>query len=171
MIVLGIDPGTAITGYGLVRETDAGPALVTYGVIQTPAGAPMPERLKTLYRELTDLLLLHRPDSAAVEKLFFQRNVSTAMTVGQARGVALLALAQANVPVGEYTPRDVKQAVAGYGGADKSQVQQMVRAILNLAETPRPDDAADALAVAICHLHSLKLKSLLDERKYDKAGG
>jgi crossover junction endodeoxyribonuclease RuvC len=168
VIVLGIDPGTATTGYGLVRETDAGPALVTYGVIQTPAGAPMPERLKTLYRELTDLLLLHRPDSAAVEKLFFQRNVSTAMTVGQARGVALLALAQANVPVGEYTPKDVKQAVAGYGGADKPQVQQMVRAILHLAETPKPDDAADALAVAICHLHSLKLKSLLDERKDDK---
>jgi crossover junction endodeoxyribonuclease RuvC len=162
MIVLGIDPGTATTGYGLVREAETGPALVTYGVILTPAGAPMPERLKTLYRELTDLLLLHHPDSAAVEKLFFQRNVSTAMTVGQARGVALLALAQANVPVGEYTPKDVKQAVAGYGGADKPQVQQMVRAILNLNETPKPDDAADALAVAICHLHSVKLKSLLN---------
>jgi len=162
VIVLGIDPGTATTGYGLVRETDTGPALVTYGVILTPAGAPMSERLKALYRELSDLLLLHRPDSAAVEKLFFQRNVSTAMSVGQARGVALLALAQANVPVGEYTPKDVKQAVAGYGGADKQQVQQMVRALLNLAETPKPDDAADALAVAICHLHSLKFKSLLN---------
>ncbi len=162
MIVLGIDPGTATTGYGLVRETDTGPALVTYGVILTPAGVPMSERLKTLHHELSDLLLLHRPDSAAVEKLFFQRNVSTAMSVGQARGVALLALAQANVPVGEYTPKDVKQAVAGYGGADKRQVQQMVRALLNLAETPKPDDAADALAVAICHLHSLKLKSLLN---------
>jgi crossover junction endodeoxyribonuclease RuvC len=162
MVVIGIDPGTATTGYGLVREAESGPALVTYGVVLTPAGAPMPERLRTLYRELKELILLHRPDTGAVEKLFFQRNVSTAMTVGQARGVALLALAEAGLAVGEYTPKDVKQAVAGYGGADKAQVQQMVRAILNLSETPRPDDAADALAVAICHLHSMKMKSLLD---------
>jgi crossover junction endodeoxyribonuclease RuvC len=161
MLVLGIDPGTATTGYGIIRDADTGPALVSYGAVVTPAGAPMPERLRTIFRELTRLILLHRPDTAAVEKLFFQRNVSTAMTVGQARGVALLALAEAAVPVGEYTPRDVKQAVAGYGGADKPQIQQMVRAILNLAEVPRPDDAADALAVAICHLHSMKLKSLL----------
>lgn len=162
MVVLGIDPGTAITGYGFIRETETGPALVAYGAIATPAGAPMLERLKTIYHELAKLLLLHRPDSAAVEKLFFQRNVSTAMTVGQARGVALLALAEANIPVGEYTPKDVKQAVAGYGGADKPQIQQMVRAILNLPTVPKPDDAADALAVAICHLHSMKLKALLD---------
>ncbi len=160
MIIIGIDPGTATTGYGFVQEAESGPASVTYGVILTPAGMPMSERLLQLYRELKQLLLLHRPDSGAVEKLFFQRNVSTAMTVGQARGVALLALAEAGVSVGEYTPKDVKQAVAGYGGAGKSQVQQMVRAILNLAETPRPDDAADALAVAICHLHSMKLKAL-----------
>jgi crossover junction endodeoxyribonuclease RuvC len=163
MLVLGIDPGTATTGYGLVRDTETGPVPVTFGVIQTPAGAPMPERLLSLHRELTQLIALHRPDSGAVEKLFFQRNVSTAMTVGQARGVALLALAAAGVRVGEYTPRDVKQAVAGYGGADKAQVQQMVRALLHLAEVPRPDDAADALAVAICHLHSQKMKSLLEK--------
>ena len=161
MVVLGIDPGTATTGYGFIRDTETGPVLVAYGAVLTPAGTPMPERLKTMYRELTQLLLLHHPDSAAVEKLFFQKNVSTAMTVGQARGVALLALAQANVSVGEYTPRDVKQAVAGYGGADKSQVQHMVRAILHLTDIPKPDDAADALAVAICHLHSLKLNALL----------
>jgi crossover junction endodeoxyribonuclease RuvC len=160
MLVLGIDPGTATTGYGLVREGDDGPVAVAYGVILTPAGAPMPERLRTVYHKLTELLALHRPESAAVEKLYFQKNVSTAMSVGQARGVALLALAEAGVDVGEYTPRDVKQAVAGYGGADKSQVQQMVRAILNLADIPRPDDAADALAVAICHLNSMKMKSL-----------
>lgn len=162
MIILGIDPGTATTGYGLVREMETGPALVAYGAVLTPAGAPMPERLRTLFHELTQLIALHRPDAAAVEKLFFQRNVSTAMTVGQARGVAILALAEAKVPVGEYTPREVKQAVAGYGGADKPQMQQMVRAILNLNEVPKPDDAADALAVAICHLHSMKLKALLD---------
>jgi crossover junction endodeoxyribonuclease RuvC len=160
MLVLGIDPGTATTGYGLVREAETGPVLVAYGTIQTPAGAPMPDRLRTIYHELKQLIALHGPDSAAVEKLFFQRNVSTAMSVGQARGVALLALAEAGVSVGEYTPRDVKQAVAGYGGADKHQMQQMVRAILHLTEAPRPDDAADALAVAICHLHSMKLKAL-----------
>ena len=163
MLVLGIDPGTATTGYGLVVDTASGLALVTYGVIQTPAGAPMPERLRSIYLALKDLIALHTPDSAAVEKLFFQRNVSTAMTVGQARGVVLLALAEAGVGVGEYTPRDVKQAVCGYGGAGKAQVQQMVRAILNLADLPRPDDAADALAVAICHLHSAKLKAQLGQ--------
>jgi crossover junction endodeoxyribonuclease RuvC len=160
MLVLGIDPGTATTGYGLVRDTDTGLSLAAYGVILTPAHAPMPERLKTIYHELKQLLALHQPDSGAVEKLFFQRNVSTAMTVGQARGVAILALAEAGVSVGEYTPRDVKQAVAGYGGADKPQMQQMVRALLNLPEIPKPDDAADALAVAICHLHSARLKEL-----------
>jgi crossover junction endodeoxyribonuclease RuvC len=162
MLVLGIDPGTATTGYGLVREVDQGPALVAYGVIQTPAGAPMPERLLAIYREMTQLIALHRPDTGAVEKLFFQRNVSTAMTVGQARGVALLAMAQAGLSIGEYNPRDVKLAVAGFGGADKKQMQGMVRAILNLADVPRPDDAADALAVAICHLHSARMKALTE---------
>jgi crossover junction endodeoxyribonuclease RuvC len=162
VLVLGIDPGTATTGYGLVQESATGPEMVAYGTILTPAGQPMPERLLTLYRELKQLIALHRPDTGAVEKLFFQKNVSTAMTVGQARGIALLALAEAHISIGEYNPRDVKQAVAGYGGADKPQVQQMVRAILNLTEIPKPDDAADALAVAICHLHSMKMKALLD---------
>ncbi len=163
MLVLGIDPGTATTGYGLVRDVDNGPEVVAYGVILTPAGAPMPQRLVTIYHEIKKLIALHRPTTGAVEKLFFARNVSTAMTVGQARGVALLALAEAGIDVGEYNPRDVKQAVAGYGAADKPQMQGMVRAILNLAEIPRPDDAADALAVAICHLHSARLKSLTSQ--------
>jgi crossover junction endodeoxyribonuclease RuvC len=162
MLVLGIDPGIATTGYGLVREVDDGPALVAYGVILTPAGAPMPERLLALFGQLRSLIRQHRPETGAVEKLFFQRNVSTAMVVGQARGVALLALAEAGLSVGEYNPRDVKQAVAGYGAADKAQMQGMVRAILNLPELPRPDDAADALAVAICHLHSARLKALTE---------
>jgi crossover junction endodeoxyribonuclease RuvC len=158
--VIGIDPGTATTGYGLVRENEDGSlALVDFGVITTPASLPMPERLLELYRQLTAILLLHRPESGAVEKLFFQRNVTNALSVGQARGVVLLALAQAGLGVGEYTPMEVKQATAGYGGADKNQVQQMVRALLGLADIPRPDDAADALAVAICHLHSAKMKS------------
>ena len=160
MLVLGIDPGTATTGYGFVRDADDGPVAVAYGVILTPAGAEMPQRLLTIFRELQKLIALYHPDTGAVEKLFFQRNVSTAMTVGQARGIALLALAEAGLPIGEYNPRDVKQAVAGYGAADKPQMQGMVRAILNLTEIPKPDDAADALAVAICHLHSAHIAQL-----------
>lgn len=161
MLVIGIDPGTATTGYGLVRELkDGGLEAVDYGVILTPAGTPMPERLDQLYQQLNEILLLHQPASGAVEKLFFQRNVTTAISVGQARGVALLALAQAGLGVSEYTPMQIKQAVAGYGGADKQQVQQMVRALLNLDDIPRPDDAADALAVAICHLHSARTEAL-----------
>jgi len=156
MLVLGIDPGTATTGYGLVRDVNDGPEAVAYGVILTPAGAEMPQRLLTIFRELQKIIALHHPDTGAVEKLFFQRNVSTAMTVGQARGIALLALAEAGLSIGEYNPRDVKQAVAGYGAADKPQMQGMVKAILNLTEIPKPDDAADALAVAICHLHSAR---------------
>ena len=120
----------------------------------------MPERLLQLYEKLKELVELHRPGSGAVEKLFFARNVKTALTVGQARGVAMLALAEAGVSVAEYTPKEVKQAVAGYGGADKSQVQKMVQSLLGLEDIPHPDDAADALAVAICHLHSARMRSL-----------
>jgi len=160
MLVLGIDPGTATTGFGLVRENEAGSlAMVEYGVIETPAAESPEKRLLELFNKLNEIILLHRPDSGAVEKLFFQRNVRTALGVGQARGVALLALAQAGLAAAEYTPLEVKQAVAGYGGADKQQVQQMVRALLGLSAIPRPDDAADALAVAIYHLHSAKLRA------------
>jgi len=163
MLVIGIDPGTAITGYGLVQETESGDlTAVDYGVIQTPAKLPMPERLLQIYRQLKEITLLHRPDCAAVEKLFFQKNVRTAITVGQGRGVAILALAETNLDIAEYTPLEIKQAVAGYGGADKAQMQQMVRALLNLDDIPRPDDVADALAVAICHIHSAKMRSLMD---------
>jgi crossover junction endodeoxyribonuclease RuvC len=163
MVVIGIDPGTATTGYGLVRENEDGSlALVDYGVILTPAKMNMPERLLELHRQLTQILLLHRPYSGAVEKLFFQRNVRTALSVGQARGVALLSLAEQGLRIGEYTPLEVKQAVAGYGKADKNQVQHMVRALLSLNEIPTPDDAADALAVAICHIHSARLQSLIE---------
>lgn len=156
-LVLGIDPGTATTGYGLVRLTPAGNLeAVTFGVIVTPPHTPAHERLKMLYDDLKELLAAHHPDSCAVERLFFQRNVSTAMGVGQARGVVLLALAQAGLEVAEYTPNEVKQAVAGYGSADKHQVQEMVRTLLLLPEIPKPDDAADALAIAITHLHTRK---------------
>ena len=156
-LVLGIDPGTATTGYGLVRLTPAGDLeVVTFGVIVTPPHTPAHERLRMLYDDMKELLAAHHPDSCAVERLFFQRNVSTAMAVGQARGVVLLALAQAGIDVAEYTPNEVKQAVAGYGSADKHQVQQMVRTLLLLPDIPKPDDAADALAIAITHLHTRK---------------
>jgi crossover junction endodeoxyribonuclease RuvC len=155
MLVIGIDPGTASTGFGLVEQADdGGLSCVEAGVLSTPAGQPMGERLQALYSQLKELLLLYRPDSAAVEKLFFQKNVTTALSVGQARGVALLALAEARLEVSEYTPREIKLAVTGYGAADKGQVQRMVQALLGMPELPRPDDAADALAVAICHMHS-----------------
>ncbi|HPH96165.1 MAG TPA: crossover junction endodeoxyribonuclease RuvC [Anaerolineaceae bacterium] len=161
MTILGIDPGTATTGYGLVRENASGqPEAVAYGVITTPAGLPMPERLVLIYQELKQIILLHRPASSAVEKLFFHRNVTTAIAVGQARGVVLLALAEAGISVFEYTPLEVKQAAVGYGNAEKKQVQMMMKALLNLEDIPRPDDAADALAIAFCHLNSLRFRSL-----------
>lgn len=161
MLVIGIDPGTATTGYGLVREApDGSLSAVEFGAIVTPPNLPMPQRLRQLYQRMSEIVLLHRPDSGAMEKLFFQRNVTTAISVGQGRGVAMLALAEIDLDVAEYTPMEVKQAVAGYGGADKRQVQEMVRALLGLESIPQPDDAADALAVAICHLHSAKMKAL-----------
>ncbi len=164
MLVLGIDPGTATTGYGLIREVPNGNLeVVDYGVIQTPAGMLPEKRLLLLYQRLMDLLLLHRPDTGAVEKLFFRRNVTTAIAVGQARGVTLLALAQQGLSVSEYTPMEVKQAVTGYGGAEKHQIQVMVQSLLGLSELPRPDDAADALAVAMCHLQSYRLRSLSED--------
>jgi crossover junction endodeoxyribonuclease RuvC len=154
-LVLGIDPGTATTGYGLVRDrADGSLESVTYGTIQTPAGLAAHKRLSMLFHQLNELLLLHRPDGVAVEKLFFQRNVSTAIAVGQARGVVMLAISEAGLDVAEYTPNEVKQAVAGYGNAGKRQVQEMVRVLLTMPEIPKPDDAADALAIAITHLNT-----------------
>lgn len=163
MLVIGIDPGTATTGYGLVREESDGSLFaVAYGVIRTSAKTPMPIRLTQIHQQLEEIQKHHSADTAAVEKLFFQKNVKTAITVAQGRGVAILALAQAGLEVGEYTPLEIKQAVAGYGGADKNQVQQMVRILLNLETIPKPDDAADALAVAITHIHSVKSRALYD---------
>jgi crossover junction endodeoxyribonuclease RuvC len=155
MLALGIDPGIATTGYGLVRLLeDSSLQVVTFGVFVTPPKMPVHQRLLLLYGDLRVLLAEHHPDSCAVEKLFFQRNVSTAIAVGEARGVVMLALAEAHVPVAEYTPNEVKQAVAGYGSAQKRQVQEMVRTLLTLPEIPKPDDAADALAIAITHLNT-----------------
>jgi crossover junction endodeoxyribonuclease RuvC len=154
-LALGIDPGSATTGYGLVRlAQDGGLEVAAFGVIVTPPHVPDHQRLLMLYGDLKELIALHHPDTCAVEKLFFQRNISTAITVGQARGVALLAIAEAGLEVAEYTPNEVKQAVAGYGSAGKRQIQEMVRTLLGLSDIPRPDDAADALAIAITHLHT-----------------
>lgn len=150
MITLGIDPGTALLGYGVIAG-DQEPRLLDFGVVATQPDRPMPDRLVDLFDRTTELLDEHRPDVLAVEQLFFARNVTTAIAVGQARGVVLLAAARAGVPVVEYSPSEVKHAVVGYGKADKRQMQEMVRLILGLAQAPQPDDAADALAVALCH--------------------
>lgn len=163
MLALGIDPGTATTGFGLVREENSAYQLVDCGVILTPAQEPMPQRLLLLHNRLLALLAAHRPDAVAVEELFFNKNVRTAIAVGQARGVVLLAAAQAGVAVYEYTPLQVKQAVVGYGRAEKHQVQEMVRILLGLDCIPQPDDAADAVAVALCHLQSFNLYRKLAE--------
>lgn len=163
MLVLGIDPGTATTGYGIVHEDDSGNLTARdFGVVSTSSKLPMPQRLLQIYREIKDIADLHQPDHGAVEKLFFQTNVKTAISVGQGRGVALLALAEAEIPIMEFTPLEIKQAVVGYGNADKQQVQNMIRALLGLDEIPRPDDAADALAVAICYLHSYRMNKYLE---------
>jgi crossover junction endodeoxyribonuclease RuvC len=154
-LILGLDPGTATTGYGLVSENPEGDLqAIEFGTIKTPATLSDPERLVILYQRLQEIILLHRPQECAVEKLFFQKNVRTAIAVGQARGVILLASAEAGLIIGEYTPNEIKQAVTGYGSADKLQVQEMVRVLLQLSEIPKPDDAADALAIAITHLHT-----------------
>lgn len=159
-LTLGVDPGTAITGYGLVWGEGDDLRLVDYGAITTSSDESLPQRLQEIYQQLTALIQERQPAAAAVEKLFFSRNVRTALSVGQARGVALLALANADMAVHEYTPLEVKQAVVGYGRASKEQVQEMVKVLLGLDSVPQPDDAADAIAVAICHLHSARMKRL-----------
>lgn len=164
MIVIGIDPGIATTGYGIIKEEkDLSITLLTYGTICTSSDRTTPQRLLDLYNQLKKLISLHRPDFGAVEKLFFQKNVRTAMMVGEALGVIELVLADMDIPVREYTPREIKQAIVGYGAANKHQVQQMVRMLLDLEELPRPDDAADALAIAITHIHSSKMLMVEDQ--------
>ena len=153
MITLGIDPGTALLGYGVVAG-DGEPTAVAYGVVETRADRPMPDRLLMLFDGVSELIHQYQPDVLAVEQLFFSRNVTTAIAVGQARGVVLLAAARAGTPVVEYSPAEVKQAVVGYGRAEKGQMQEMVRLVLGLDQVPHPDDAADALAVALCHVQS-----------------
>jgi crossover junction endodeoxyribonuclease RuvC len=153
MLVLGVDPGMAIMGYGLVEERDRCLKTIDYGVVTTPADMKTSERLVRIYESVNHLISLYKPDAVAVEELFFNKNAKTALIIGHARGVAILAAAQREIPLYEYTPLQVKQAVVGYGRAEKNQIQQMVKMLLNLKEVPKPDDAADALAVSICHIH------------------
>lgn len=161
MRILGIDPGTAIMGYGLVEDAGSRELAVAYGALRTPTGMLAEKRLQALYGGVVDLILTYKPEALAVEELFFGRNVTTAIHVGQARGVVLLAAADNGIPIREFTPMQVKMAVTGYGRADKKQVQSMVKTLLNLKETPKPDDVADALAVAIAALHGSNLAARL----------
>jgi crossover junction endodeoxyribonuclease RuvC len=160
MLVIGIDPGTAIMGYGVIREEGQKFEAVDYGVVRTSPTLPMAERLLFLYEELSLIIAKYKPTVAVVEELFFSKNVRTALAVGQARGTAIVAAAKQGLDVREYTPLQVKQAVVGYGKASKEQVQEMVKMLLHLPEMPQPDDAADALAIALCHLHTKDFEAL-----------
>ena len=165
MRTLGIDPGTATMGWGVVEDDgEGGLRLVDFGALTTSKDLPLAQRLQLLHRGLVEVIARYRPDAAAVEELFFSKNVTTALAVGHARGVTLLALADLDVPVREYKPMEVKQAVAGYGKADKRQMQDMVRMTLGLDTIPRPDDAADALGVAICHAYVAPRQAMIDEQ-------
>ena len=163
MRILGIDPGTAIMGWGVIDADGGDLGLVSYGALTTPAKTPLSSRLELLYNGLAHVLAAYRPDVAAVEELFFAKNVTTALAVAHARGVALLAIQQAGVRIFEYKPMAVKQAVVGYGHADKQQMQHLVQMTLNLDHIPQPDDAADALANAICHAYSAPLLERIEE--------
>jgi crossover junction endodeoxyribonuclease RuvC len=162
MRILGLDPGTATTGYGIIDVIDGEFTPVTHGVIRTSSRDRDADRLRQIFDGLNALIADYQPDMAAVEQVFFGRNVTTAITVGQARGVLLLALELAGIPIGEYSPPKIKEAIVGYGNADKAQMQLMVRHILKLEEDPRPDDAADGLAVAITHYHYQRFEAFRD---------
>lgn len=158
MLILGIDPGIAIVGYSIVECKGNNLKAIDYGCITTDADMLFPDRLKIVYDKLTEIIEKYNPDDLAIEELFFNKNVKTAIKVGQARGVEILAARNKGINTYEYTPLQIKQAVTGYGRADKNQVQEMVKMLLNLKEKPKPDDVADALAVAICHGSSIKFK-------------
>ena len=160
MIILGIDPGLATLGYGVIEADNQNRRLIQFGTLTTPAGQPMPQRLRAIYQGMNQLLDIYRPDEVAFEELFFSKNITTGIAVSHARGVALLAVVQRTDELYEYTPMQIKQAVTGYGGADKHQVQQMVKMLLKMKEIAHPDDAADALAVALTHANSMNMKKL-----------
>ena len=154
MRILGIDPGYGITGFGVLEAQRSEYRLLQYGAITTPAGVDFPIRLEMIYNDMVQLLQVAKPDAVAIEELFFGQNVTTGIGVAQSRGVILLAVQQAHVPVFQYKPMQVKQSVVGYGNATKHQVQDMTRRILHLEKIPKPDDAADAIAIALCHARS-----------------
>jgi len=156
MIILGIDPGTATTGYGVIESKNGQLKFVEHGCILTKSSEDLEHRLSIIFDELTAIIKKFKPDMVAVEELFFASNAKTAISVGHARGVILLACSKSKIPVYEYTPLQVKQAICGYGRGDKQQIQKMVQALLSLEEIPKPDDAADGLAIAICHANSFK---------------
>lgn len=158
--ILGLDPGTATTGYGVVDKIGVSPKMVDYGAILTSPKKSIPQRLIDIYNDLNKIIDQYQPDVIVMERLFFAKNQTTAIAVGKACGVMQFAAAQRGLTVVEYTPMEVKQAVVGYGGAEKKQIQFMIQRILNLRELPKPDDAADALALAVCHAHSEKLRSV-----------
>ena len=160
MIILGIDPGLATMGYGVIEAEGQKRRVVQFGTINTRAGVPTPQRLRSIFQGVNQLLDIYAPDDVAFEELFFSKNVTTGIAVGMARGAALVAVAQRTEEIYEYTPMQIKQAVTGQGKADKHQVQMMVRALLGIREVPKPDDAADALAVAITHAHSRGARAL-----------
>ncbi len=162
MRALGIDPGTATTGYGVVEGRGSRLNHVAHGTIVTPAGQHFATRLKTIHEETVRLIEVHQPEAVGIERLYFKQNVTTGIAVAQARGVLALAAAQANLPIHEFSPTEAKTAVTGYGKADKRQVQEMIRILLNLDEIPRPDDAADALGIAICLVQTGVVKERLE---------
>ncbi len=157
MRILGIDPGFGIIGFGVIDKTNSGISVVDYGVITTPKEMYFPERLKAIYDSMTKLIERYKPDEVAIEELFFNKNITTGIKVAEARGIILLTFQQNQLPIFEYTPQDIKLALTGVGRADKSQVQFMVKTLLHLQKVPRPDDAADAVAVALCHSQTNQL--------------
>ena len=171
MVILGIDPGVATIGFGIIRAERGKNTLIQYGVITTPPGIPLSERLLQISNDMEQLLETFKPDEMAVEELFFTKNITTGIAVAHGRGVILLAAEKMGIPVFEYTPMQVKQSVVGYGKAEKKQVMLMTQRLLNMKEIPRPDDAADALAIAICHSRAatslLNTERVFDPSKYD----
>ena len=160
MIILGIDPGLATLGYGVIESNGDRRRMIQYGTLTTPPREPMPQRLRAIFQGVNQLMDIYQPDDVAFEELFFSKNITTGMAVSMARGVAMVAVVERTPNLYEYTPMQIKQAVTGYGGADKHQVQQMVRLLLNMKEIARPDYAADALAVALTHANSANAKHL-----------
>lgn len=162
MIILGIDPGIAIVGYGVIEYKGNKFKVIDYGAITTPAGMKVKDRLKIIYDGVIDIIQKHKPDCIAIEELFYNSNAKTVINVAQGRAMPYLAAANTNLEIYEYTPLQVKQAVVGYGRAEKKQVQQMTKMLLNLEKIPKPDDTADALAIAVCHAHSFRMNQKID---------